>query len=58
MQKRTNFGRAYRGIIINHITLFVCLFNLFNVGVRLANQDKFTLTKFSSHIEFHDELSI
>ena len=26
---------TYRGIIINHITLFVCLFNLFNIGVRI-----------------------
>ena len=24
----------------------------------MANQDKFTLTKFSFHIEFHKELSI
>ena len=45
------FGRRDNSRIIIYIYIHT-------VVIIMANQDKFTLTKFSFHIEFHKELSI
>ena len=50
---------VYICIYITYIYIYICIYKVcIYIVIIMANQDKFTLTKFSFHIEFHKELSI
>ena len=40
-----------------HVILYIYIC-IYDIVIIIANRDKYTLTKFSFHIEFHEELSI